>query len=1168
MRHLDAGQPHPPASPLSADRDGGRGAPCTAAGPAPQVRAPIILILLLTAVPAVFEIQAASGQDLLNRRHSVVSSGRDSVIALPNRYLIPGSVKVLVDSVPLNSAADFKVLAVPGRIRFSTPPDSGSRVLILYQSLPLTLDPVARRWTASDVPSGKTAPADSQTAVRVSPPVRPADDFSEDLQKSGSIFRGVSLGTDQGMRLQSGLRLQVSGRIAPNVDVVASLTDQNTPIQPEGNTQTLQEIDKVFITLSAPHFRATLGDFMLDAPGSEFANYSRKLQGAMGTAESDFGSVTAFGAASKGDFTTNHFNGAEGNQGPYQLTGSQGQREIIVLAGTEKVWIDGEPMTRGEDNDYTIEYGTGQVTFTRRRLITAESRITVDFEFSDLKFQKAIAGAVGEGRFWKDRLKVRASLFSESDDRDNPLDVTLTEEYRGILRNAGDNPDSAVATGARPVAAGQGNYVRVDSLGTAVYQYRGKDRGDHLVHFSFVGQGRGDYSFQGYDIYRYEGPGRGAYLPVIYLPLAASHQVADAQTSLELGGGLSLDGEIGISRYDPNTYSSRDDGDNSGRATRGQVLMQKRSFGLLGNSLGELGFSARVKNVDDAFRPLGRTSEVEHGRKWGMAEGSTWGEALSELQGSYSPYKSFSLDGEYGSFKKGQLRSERAQMTTVLSNPKLPALRYRAELIRTRNEPGLRGNWLRQDGSLEGRWKGWRPSLSYNGEHRKDQSPDSAGTGFRFDEWAGKLAIERRAVRLELQENLRDDRVYRQNLLGRYSVSRTERVQMDLRPGSVLSLGMMFTHRLRNYRDPKIEDQKTDLAEAKFTATPWNRFLDLGLNYRFSSTQVSEMARDTIRIGAGLGNYRYDESLREFVPDPDGDVLFRTIQTGRFLPVNDLESEIDARLDASRIWRKTKGVRGALSGFQSRSLLRIERRDRERAFGSVNAKAIRPQWGKDSTVVMSLFAYTQDLEYTTARGAFNVRLRVRNDDSENRQIVQEGLMRKLRGRNLRVKASPSRSFGILAEAETQREGKRYFDRAHSDRDIRLQTASVELSVRPRQDIEFAFKTKARSALDAEPDPDTRATSIFFLPRFTLSLKTRGQARAELEIGSVKAEPAGRTLPYEMLAGDQPGRTVRATALLTYRVTGHVTTTVSYRARREPWRKKTFHAGEVEMRAFF
>jgi hypothetical protein len=1167
LNRPSGGGSRPLVSTPSAGGEGKRGNPSgTDFRIRPKAVSSVVLWLLFASLPG--RAQTVRMPDPLSHSHSAVSTGRDSAITLSHRYLIPASVSVFVDSIRLDSARDYRVLPVEGRILFSRPPDSGRAVLVIYRSLPLTMDPVSRRWTESDSISRKSAPAGSRAESRAAVPLPGEDDFSEDLQKSGSIFRGVSLGTDQGMRLQSGLRLQVSGRIAPNVDVVASLTDQNTPIQPEGNTQTLQEIDKVFVTLKAPRLRATLGDFMFDAPGSEFANYSRKLQGAMGTADAGFGSVTVFGAASKGDFTTNHFNGQEGNQGPYQLTGSQGEREIIVLAGTEKVWIDGEPMTRGEDNDYTIEYGTGQVTFTRRRMITSESRITVDFEFSALKFQKAIYGAVGEGRFWKDRVKFRTSLISESDDKDNPLDVPLTDATRVLLRNAGDNPDSAIAPGANPVGAGKGTYIRTDSLGQIIYQYRGNDRGDYTVHFSFVGQGRGDYSFQGYDIYRYEGPGRGAYLPVIYLPLATSHQVADVQTSLDLARGFSVDGEVGISRFDQNTYSSRDDGDNAGRAAKGRVRMEKRPVRLFRKSIGEFGFSAQAKNVDDAFRPLGRTTEVEHGRKWGTPEGTAWGENLSEMQGSYSPFKSLTLDGEYGSFKKGLLRSERAQFSTALAGPRTPAFQYRAELIRTRSGPGLRGDWLRQDGSLEGRWKGLRPSLSYNGEHRKNQSPDSAATGFRFDEWTGKLGYERKALRLEMQEALRDDRVYARNRLEKFSIARTDRIQMDLRTGSAMTAGLLFTHRVRDYSDPKTADQKTDLAEAKLSVTPWNRFIDLGLNYRFSSTQVSEMARDTIRIGAGLGNYRYDAALGEYVPDPDGDVLFRTIQTGRFLPVNDLESEIDARLDASRIWRKAGGLKGVLGGIQGRSLFRIERRDRERAFGSVNAKAFRPRWGTDSTTVMGLFAFTQDVEYNSPGGGFNLRARFRNDDSENRQLVQEGLLRRIRSRNLRAKVNPSRPFGILLEVESQRETKRYFDRLRSDRDVRLQTAALELSVRPRQDVELALKTKARSAVDAEPVPATRATSVFFLPRITISLKTRGQLRAELETGNVNAEPAGRTLPYEMLAGDQPGRTVRVNALLSYRFTGHVTATLSYRARREPWRKKTFHSGEVEMRAFF
>ena len=102
---------------------------------------------------------------------------------------------------------------------------------------------------------------------------------------------------------------------------------------------------------------------------------------------------------SKG-FTPSCFNcqihtaqGEEGKQGPYQLRGERGETEIIVLAGTERVWIDGEIMTRGEENDYVIEYGSGQVTFTRNRLVTGDSRIEIDFEYSNLRFQRNLYSA-------------------------------------------------------------------------------------------------------------------------------------------------------------------------------------------------------------------------------------------------------------------------------------------------------------------------------------------------------------------------------------------------------------------------------------------------------------------------------------------------------------------------------------------------------------------------------------------------------------------------------------------------------------------------------------------------------------------------------------------------------------------------------------------------------
>ncbi|MCK4716082.1 MAG: hypothetical protein KAT54_04690, partial [Candidatus Marinimicrobia bacterium] len=451
-----------------------------------------------------------------------------------------------------------------------------------------------------------------------------------DFLKSGTIYRGVSLSTNNGLSLQSGLNIELQGQLSDDISIIGALTDQNIPIQPEGNTQTIDEIDKVFIQVRMPKEYITFGDYEFLNRTRNLSAYQRKLQGILIESNRNDNHAQLCGAITKGQYTSNYFMGEEANQGPYQLTGKEGETAIIVLAGTEKVWLNSKPMKRGENNDYVIDYSTGEITFTPYRLITSDSRITVDFQYSNLVYQKNIWIARNTTALANGKLKLSAGLISESDDKDNPIELVLTDTDRDRLKQIGDNDQEAFQSTIRKDSAGV--YQLIDSI--LVFMISG---GTHSASFYNVGE-KGYYR-KNYetDPYHFEYVDKtdpatlasyieeAVYLPVKPLKLPTSHRLYHFSGQWKPSKYISLSSELAGSDLDGNTFSSIDDQNN-----RDLAFDIKSDIRIPITQRSNIGVRLNFRQIGERFEPIDRLQEVEYRRKWDLPSDSTQGERVME----------------------------------------------------------------------------------------------------------------------------------------------------------------------------------------------------------------------------------------------------------------------------------------------------------------------------------------------------------------------------------------------------------------------------------------------------------------------------------------------------------------------------------------------------------
>lgn len=444
--------------------------------------------------------------------------------------------------------------------------------------------------------------------------------FLGELNSKGSIIRGITFGNNQGQSVQSSMDLQISGRLSKDVTILASISDHNLPIQADGYTQTLEEFDKIYMQLNIKDksiLRA--GHLDLVEAKNYFAKYQRRSMGIQfqtefGKENKTFLDISA--GVARSEFHRIRFQGVEGNQGPYRLTGKNGEQFITLISGSEQVFIDGILMKRGENQDYIINYNTGEVTFTSFRPIFQQNFITISYNYANRNYSRYLfTGKLGHQR---EKFKIGFNWFMENDNKNAPLSLNLSKEDEQILAEAGNNPDLMYAPSGVVTEYDVNKILYKLSSAGNFYEYSTDSSVTlYQVSFTYFGVNKGDYKIaqttNNGRVFEYAGPNGGDYRAVRKLPSPQKSQVYSLNSEYILNEGK-IGADISLSNYDVNLFSSKDSDQNMGYAWR---IFGNKSF-TKNTWKGTPSFEYQY--IDRQFHILDRINDVEFSRDFNLTQ--------------------------------------------------------------------------------------------------------------------------------------------------------------------------------------------------------------------------------------------------------------------------------------------------------------------------------------------------------------------------------------------------------------------------------------------------------------------------------------------------------------------------------------------------------------------
>ena len=995
----------------------------------------------------------------------------------------------------------------------------------------------------------------------------------EGLYTQGSLARGLTIGNNQDAVTNSSLDLQISGKISKDVTIKASISDSNIPIQKNGYSQQIEEFDRIFIELFTKQWSLKAGDINLNDSETEFLRFEKKVAGlsvdVMPTTKASKNHFKASGALVRGRFTRYLFNGIEGNQGPYKLLGPDGETYIAILSGSETIYMNGKRLKRGDQNDYTINYNTAEVTFTATFPITANMRLTAEFQYSNNNYTRFIS--YNKAVHKSEQLEIAGYFYTESDAKNQPQQQNLSEDQKEILSKAGDNQLEMISQSAYREEYDENKiqYKKTTVDSTTFYEFS-QDPEEELyaVSFSYIGENKGAYRLENTTaigrIFEYIGPNGGDYAPVIQLIAPTNLQVAVAKITYSPTTKTSFDSELALSNNDQNLFSSLDDENNRGLAAKAAWTQIYTNQKWLVKSIIDFDY------LEQDFTSIQRIYNVEFARDWNLQNPTGTQEYLrSQLFISNKRNNEFSYNFE-SLIYQNSFKGYKHIFDGVLSNNST-SINANASFLKNQSTTE-EGSFLKAKILLKRQFKkSWIGAVidTEDNEQRHIVSKELTLMSQKYLSYGGFVGVgDSTKVHAKLGIDLRqNDSVYN-NKLTRVNNSTSYYLQSKLLENKNAQIAAYVNY--RTVENVFEENSNALNSRLNYSQRLIRNFIHWNTIYETSSGTSPQQQFAYIKTEPGQGFYTWidynNNGIQEFEEfeiakfSDQADYLRVTLPALEYININHTKFSQSFNINPI-LWKTKQGFKKIISQFSNQSYILIDTKKTRAG----NGFDFNPFDTNNSSVIGLLQTLKNSFFFRRGLQNYSTSYIYSNTHSKSNFGIgfqeNKNLLRQL---NFQHKVGMLWLIDIaMSQIKTESKSENYSDRIYT---IESQELNPKLIYSFSMNSNFSFDYELKTKQDLISSSDLELHKIG--ASYQYAHPTKGAILADLNLyknsfdGNINSPVA-----YEMLEGLQPGNNFVWNLVAQKKLTSYLHLNLNYAARKSEL-TNTVHTGSVQLRAIF